>query len=99
MNSLKNILPINKYDMTNKEFEQRARLANAATNAFFVPSQENISKLSVEAAKTNIEHSNLPDREKEILKAWQDLGHELFTTRNYDMARAIYAQISGLLQH
>lgn len=84
--------------MTNKEFEQRARLVSAATNAFFIPSPENISKLSVEATKTNIEHSKLLDREKEILKAWLDLGHELFTTQNYDMARAIYAQISGLLQ-
>lgn len=84
--------------MTNKEFEQRVKLTNAATNAFFFPSPENISKLSVEAAKTNIEHSNLPDREKEILKSWQDLGYELFITRDYDMARAIYTKISGLLK-
>lgn len=75
--------------MTNEEIEHRTRLTNAATNAFFGPSLENISKLSVKAAKTNIEHSNLPYREKEILKAWQDLGHKLFTTHNYDMARVI----------
>lgn len=84
--------------MTNKEFEQRLKLTDAATNAFFFPSPENISKLSVEATKTNIEHTNLPERDKEILKAWQDLGHELFITHNYDMARAIYTKISGLLK-
>lgn len=85
--------------MTNKEFEQRTRLANALLNTIHFPSPDNISKLSTEAAKTNIGHSNLPDREKEMLKAWLDLGHELFTTHNYDMARAIYTQITGLLQH
>ena len=85
--------------MTNKEFEQRVKLANAALNTLYFPSPNNISKLSVETAKTNIEHSNLPDREKEILKAWQDLGHELFVTHNYDMARAIYGRISQLLPH
>ncbi len=81
-----------------EEFEQRARLANALLDTMHFPSPENISKLSVETAKTNIEQSNLTEREKEILKAWQDLGHELFITHNYDMARALYTKISGLLQ-
>ena len=85
--------------MTNKEFEQRARLANALLNTMYFPSPDNISKLSVEAAKTDIQHSNLPEREKEILNAWQDLGYELFITHNYDMARTIYGRISQLLQH
>lgn len=84
--------------MTNKEFEQRVKLANAAANTYFWPSAENLSKFSAEIEKTKIECSNLPEREKEILKAWQDLGHELFVTHNYDMARAIYTQISRLLK-
>lgn len=84
--------------MTNKEFEQRVKLANAGANTFCFPSPENLSKFSAEIEKTKIECSNLPDREKELLKAWQDLGHELFITHNYDMARAIYTQISGLLK-
>lgn len=99
MNVLIKIYSINRYDMTNKEFEQRVNLANAALNTIYFPSQETISKLSVEAAKTNIEHSNLPEREKEILKSWQDMGYELFITHNYDKARTIYGRISQLLPH
>ncbi len=48
--------------MTNKEFEQRVRLVNAALNTIYFPSPNNISELSVETTKTNIEHSNLSER-------------------------------------
>ncbi len=82
--------------MTNKEFEQRTKLVNAAINTYFMPSYENISRISTEIEKTKIEHSNIPNREKEIIKAWQDLGHGLFTIHNYDIARIIYGKINGL---
>lgn len=85
--------------MNNKEWEQKAKLANATLNAICSPTFENVSKFATELNKTDIEHSNLSDKEKEILKAWQDLGHELFTTRNYDKARSLYGYINGLLRN
>ena len=85
--------------MNNKEWEQKAKLANATLNAICSPTSENVSKFATELNKTDIELSNLPYKEKEILKAWQDLGHELFTTRNYDKARSLYEYINGLLKN
>ena len=83
--------------MNPKEFQQRSELTKAALNAMFRPTYENVSKFSTELVKTDIECSKLSDREKEILKLWQDLRHELFTTLNYDNARFLYTQIDTLL--
>lgn len=83
--------------MDSKEFQQRSELAKAALNAMVRPTHENISKFSSELVKTDIECSKLSDREKEILKLWQDLRHELFTTLNYDKARSLYLYLDTLL--
>ena len=75
----------------------KAKLAKATLNAMICPTSENVYKFATELNKTDIELSNLSDIEKEILQAWQDLGHELFTTHNYNKARLLYTHINNLL--
>ena len=83
--------------MKPNEIHQKSELAKATFNALSWPTPENLSKFSTELAKTDIECSQLSDREKEVLKLWQDLRHELFTTFNYDKARILYTQIDTLI--
>lgn len=83
--------------MDPKEFQQRSELAKATLNAMVRPTYENVSKFSTELVKTDIECSKLSDREKESLKLWEDLRHELFITLNYDKARLVYLQLDNLL--
>ena len=52
--------------MNNKEWEQKAKLANATLNAICSPTSENVSKFATELNKTDIEHSNLSDKEKDF---------------------------------
>ena len=85
--------------MKPKEFQQKSELAKATINAMAWPTPENFSKFLTELDKTDIECSQLSDREKEILKLWQDLRHELFTTLNYDKARLIYTQIDTFFRY
>ena len=84
--------------MNSNEYTQKVKLAYAFHNAMFNPTSDNVSKLSTEWTKTDIECSQLPDRVKEILKIWIDLGHELFVTHNYDQARVLYSKVDFLLR-
>ena len=83
--------------MNNNKVVKKAELANATFNAMFNPNPENFSKFSTELQKNNIECSKLPDKTKQILKIWKDLGHELLGTNNYDRAKLLYSQMDRLL--
>lgn len=80
-----------------KEFKQKTELANATFNAMFSPNPETLSKFATECVKTDIERSPLSDNQKEFLKLWKDLGHELFATQNIKNAKAIYCKLDSLL--
>ncbi len=85
--------------MNPKEFQQKSELAKATFNAMALPTYENVSKFTTELVKTDIEYSQLSDRDKEILKLWKDIGHELFSSHNYDKVRLLYTQLDNLLMH
>lgn len=85
--------------MNPKELHQKSELAKATFNAMAWPTCENVSKFTTELVKTDIECSQLSDRDKEILKLWKDIGHELFFSHNYDKARLLYSQMDNLLMH
>ena len=82
-----------KMNQTDKELEQRLKVANAVQKYNENPVPENLSKFLVEFAKLGIVWSNNTEEEKEAAKDWADLSYELFVSKDYKKAEFLLGKL------
>ena len=85
-----------KKNQTDKDFEQRIKVADAVQKYNENPTPENSSKFLAELTKLGIVWSNNTEEEKELAKDWVDLSYELFVSKDYKKAESILVKL-GLL--
>ncbi|MBD5315414.1 MAG: hypothetical protein HDS08_04550 [Bacteroides sp.] len=82
-----------KMNQTDKDFEQRIKVADAVQKYNENPTPENSSKFLVELAKLGIVWSNNTEEEKEAAKDWADLSYELFVSKDYKKAEYLVGKL------
>lgn len=80
-------------NQTDKDFEQRVKVADAVQKYNENPTPENLSKFLAELTKLGIVWSNNTEEEKELAKDWVDLSYELFVSKDYKKAECLAGKL------
>ena len=80
-------------NQTDKDFEQRVKVADAVQKYNENPTPENLSKFLAELTKLGIVWSNNTEEEKELAKDWVDLSYELFVSKDYKKSEYLVGKL------
>lgn len=80
-------------NQTDKDFEQRIKVADAVQKYNENPLPENSSKFLAELTKLGIIWSNYTEEEKDLAKDWVDLSYELFVSKDYKKAESLVVKL------